>query len=83
MDAFSVLLYHLICTVQDGLWNGEADLFRSLQVNDQLELRWSLHRQISRLCTFEDSIHVIGGAPVQVGIPTIRSSVKDPLQHRD
>src|SRR5215467_13755943 len=47
---FAVLSFdHLVRPVQHRLRNCEADLLRRLKINHQLELRWLLHRNISRL----------------------------------
>jgi hypothetical protein len=37
-------------------WNRQADLFCSLEINDQLDLRRLLHRQVSRLGPLQDSV---------------------------
>ena len=44
----------------------QSDLFRCLQVDDELKLRCLLHRQISRFGTFQDLVHVNSRAPKEV-----------------
>ena len=48
---------HLIRPLQHAAWNCQSDLFRCLQIDDKLKLRCLLHRQISRLGTFQDLVH--------------------------
>ena len=55
--------YDPIRPCQHPLRNRQADLFRGLQIDDQLKLRRLLDRQIRRLGAFENPIHVICGAP--------------------
>jgi hypothetical protein len=43
--------------------NRQSDLFGCLEVDDQLKLRRLLHRQISRLGTLQDFVHVNTRAP--------------------
>src|SRR5262245_6696471 len=40
----------------------EPESLRSLEIDDQLELRRLLHRQISRLRAIENSIYILGRA---------------------
>ena len=47
--------------------NREADLLGRFQIDDELELRRLLHRQISGLGAFQNLVHISGGAPVHVG----------------
>ena len=49
---------HLIRSIQHRLWNRQADLLCRLEINHQLELGRLLHRKISRLGAFKDSVHV-------------------------
>src|SRR5262245_31289894 len=48
-------------------WNLQADLLGRLEIDDELELRRLLDRNIARLGTFQNLVHIRGGAPVQVG----------------
>jgi len=59
-------LDHLIRLVDYRLPNGQADLLRGLQVDDQLELHRLLHRQVSRLGAFQYFVHVESDTPVQI-----------------
>src|SRR6266566_9286937 len=47
----------------------EAERLGGLEVNAQLELDGLLHRQVGGRGAFEEPIHVVGGAIVQVGTP--------------
>src|SRR5687767_8997534 len=58
-------LDHPIRPRQNAGWYGHADLSGGSQIDDELELHRPLHRQVGRLRTFEDLIHVRGGtAPI-------------------
>src|SRR5438094_7546792 len=57
------LLDHVVCLEEKRLRNGEAEGFRSLEVDDQLELRRLLDGQVAGLGALEDLVHVDGGAP--------------------
>src|SRR5262245_53836920 len=72
---FSCLVRHAFCLFSfdqpirsgDQLWrNRQADLLRGLEIDHQLELRRLLDRQVGRLGSLQDSVHVIGDAPVAV-----------------
>ena len=52
------LLDHLIRPRQHVRRNRQADLFRGLQIDDELELRRLLHRQIGGLGAFQNFVHV-------------------------
>src|SRR4051794_19873856 len=43
---------------EDGGGNGEAEGFRGLEVDDQLELAGLLHREITRLGAFQNLVHI-------------------------
>src|SRR5262245_26120128 len=47
--------------------NRQADLLGRLEIDDQLELRRLLDRNIARLGTFQNLVHIRGSAPAQVG----------------
>jgi len=53
-------------TAHHGFFIRHTDLFRCLQIDYQLELIWLLHRQIARLGSLENFVHVIGYARVAV-----------------
>ncbi len=55
------LFNHFIRPIQDGRRDRDAELHGRLEVNDQLELRWPLYRQVGWLGPFEDFVHVDGG----------------------
>ena len=58
----SSFLDHLIRPRQHIGRDRQTDLFSRFQVDDQLKLRRLLHRQISRLGTFQDFVDVRGSA---------------------
>src|SRR5215467_5580555 len=62
------LFNHLIRLRKQIDRNCQADLFCSLQVNDKFKLRRLLYRQISRLGTFQDLVHVNSRAPMKVNV---------------
>src|SRR5262249_61989394 len=51
---------------EQALRPGESERLAGVQVNHQLVLGWSLHRQVSWLLTLEDAVDVPGRAPVLV-----------------
>src|SRR4030095_8071529 len=55
-----------ICSSQHVGWNRQADLLCRLQIDDELELHRLLDRQVSRLGTLKDLVHVNGRAAIQV-----------------
>ncbi len=52
---------HFIRPEEHPGWDSYAELLGRLEVNDQLELRWPLYRQVGWLGPFEDFVHVDGG----------------------
>src|SRR5215471_18382791 len=46
--------------------NGEANLMRGFQIDDELELGWLLDRKIARLCAFQNLIDINRSAAVEV-----------------
>ena len=57
-------LDHLIRPVQHRLRDCDADLFRGLEIEHEFELHRLLHGKIGGLGSLQDSVHVIGDAPV-------------------
>src|SRR5262249_21522332 len=60
-------LDHLIRTCQHVRRNRQTDLLRCFQIDDELELHRLLDRKITSLGTFENLVHISGGAAEQVG----------------
>jgi hypothetical protein len=52
------LFDHLVGARQQGLGNGEAKRLRSLEVDNQFVLGWSLDRQVGWLLALEDAMDV-------------------------
>jgi hypothetical protein len=63
-NSILALFDHPIRPRQHLLWNYEADLLGSLEIDHQLEFRRPFDRKISRLGAFQDFVHVGGDAPV-------------------
>src|SRR5262245_23595605 len=61
---FSVLLDQPSRPGEHLRWNRHTNLLSSLQIDHQLKLCRLLHRQIGRLCSFQDLVYVIGYALV-------------------
>jgi hypothetical protein len=53
---------HLVRLKQERRGDGEAQFLRGLEVDDQLELRGLLHRQVGGFGSLQDAVHVVGGA---------------------
>src|SRR4030095_9194145 len=66
LSALCSLTDHLIRPLEHADWNCQTNLLCRLKVNDEFKLRCLLHRQISRLGTFQDLVHVNSRAPIEV-----------------
>ena len=66
ISSILALFDHLIRPLQHAAWNCQTDLLCSFEVDYKFKLRRLLHRQISRFGTFQNLVHVDGGAPVAV-----------------
>jgi hypothetical protein len=66
IDRRSRSLDHLARLQQDRFRNGEAEQPRRLQVDEQVELRGLLHRQLGRVGSLQDLGHVGGGPSVRI-----------------
>ena len=51
----------------------QADLLGGLEIDDELEFRWLLHREIGGLCAFKDFVNISSRATIQVYGPTRRT----------
>ena len=56
----------MIRAQQQRRWDPEADGLGGPEVDDELEFRRALHRQIARLSPLEDPVHITGGAPKRI-----------------
>src|SRR5262249_21199532 len=61
--------------------NCHTDLLCCLEVDNKLELRWLLDRQIGGLCSFQDFVHIRSGAAERVVIARAVGH-KTPVFHR-
>src|SRR5882724_2583314 len=61
-----MLLDHPIRPRQHVRRNRQADLLGGFQIDDQLELLWLLHWEISGLGALEDFVHIRSRAPERV-----------------
>src|SRR5215813_5495116 len=68
LDTCLFSLDNFVRSHQHIRWNRQADLLGRFQVDDELKLRRLFHRQISRLCAFQNLVHIDGDPTIQVGI---------------
>src|ERR1700738_4742833 len=61
----------LVGAGEDRLRDGEAERLGGLEIHDQLECGWLLHRQIGGLSTFEDLSDV--STDIAIGVGQVRS----------
>src|SRR5262245_11136078 len=59
-------LDELIGPRQKRWWDRDAKGLRSIDVDDQLELRWLLDREIGRLCPTQNLVDIFSDASEQV-----------------
>src|SRR5215831_4232017 len=57
---------HLVGAGEHRRWHLEPERFRRLEIDNQLELRRLLNRQVSGLLALKDTIDVTGCAPIRV-----------------
>ena len=61
------LFDHLVSPVEQRCWDLKAEAPRGLEIDDKLELRRLLNRQVGRLCAFEEFVNISRGAAREVG----------------
>src|SRR5262245_60383077 len=64
--AKELLFDHLVRAGEQRWRHGEAKGFGGFQIDDQLVLGRSLHRQVRRLLPFENAVDITGSPPVLV-----------------
>ena len=57
---------HLIRSLEHAHWDGQADLFRSFQVDDKFKLRCLLHRQVGGFRSLENFVDIVSGPSEQI-----------------
>src|SRR5882672_1160184 len=60
-------LDHLIGAAEQHRWHFEAERFRSLEIDNQLEFGRLVKRDISRISTSKNSIDEVGNAAIRIG----------------
>src|SRR5205085_10312917 len=61
-------LHHFVRTQQDVARNRDTEGMGSLHIDDELEFRRLLDRQVARLHTFQYLVDVGGGSPVEIWV---------------
>jgi len=67
------LFDQLVGSHKKSLGHRKAERFRGLEVDDQLELDWSLDRKLAWFLALEDAIGIGRGAPKVIGRGLSRS----------
>jgi hypothetical protein len=57
----NLLFGHLVGEREQLIWNSQAQRLSSLEVDDQFELGWQLHEQVTRFCAFQKRCDVEPG----------------------
>jgi hypothetical protein len=55
-------LDQLVGTLQQGRWDRQPERLRGLEIDHQLELRRLLDREVRRVRSLQDPVHVLGDA---------------------
>ena len=74
MRQIEPLFDHLVGAPRKGEWEGDAEGFGCLQIDQQLNFRDLLHRQIGRLVALEDASGIDTGLTVGIPQSCLRSS---------
>src|SRR5438034_3036464 len=61
-----VSLDHLVGAAEQGHWNRKSECFGSLEIDNQLDLRGLLYREIGRLLALENASGKNTGQPVRI-----------------
>ena len=64
----SALLYHVVGAGEQLGWNDEAQLFRRLAIDDELENGGAFDRKVARLRASQDFVHVDSRTPKAVDL---------------
>src|SRR6516164_3896716 len=65
-QTFAALFDHLVGADEKRLRNGQAERFRSLQIDRELKLRRLLDRKIGRIFALENALDILSSLPVVV-----------------
>ena len=64
---FLLSLHHSVRSHQHIRRDRQTNLLSGFQIDDELEFRRLLDREVRRLCTFENLVHVRGGTAIHIG----------------
>jgi hypothetical protein len=57
------LFDHLVGAGEQAIRHGEAQRFRSREIDDEIELGWLLDRDLTRLGAMQNLVDIVGSAP--------------------
>src|ERR1700754_4387880 len=60
------LFDHFVSAANQCRWQSDGQFPRRLEVGAEFKSYWLFHRQVGRLCAFENFSNVAGGAPIHV-----------------
>jgi hypothetical protein len=64
MQTFADLFDHLVSADEKGLRNGQAQRFRSFQIDRELKLRRLLDRKVGRILAPENALDILSSLPI-------------------